>query len=80
MPKTTKRRKVKMKLKHIIVAVLLGISFAMIPNLHQYAEAHRVISGIGGEIFLPALVLAAAVMIDQFRTLWKACDENEVNE
>lgn len=69
-----------MKLKHIIIAILLGVSFAMIPDLHQYAEAHRTVHGIGGEIFLPVLILAAAVMIDQFQQLWTACDENEIEE
>lgn len=69
-----------MMLKHIIIAVLVVAAAFCVPALHSYAEAHRTISGIGGELFFPALILAAAVMIDQFRALWAACDENEVNE
>ena len=67
----------QVKVKYLIYVVLVVAGLACVPALHSYAEAHRTISGIGGELFFPALILAAAVMIDQFRQLWTACSDND---
>ena len=69
-----------MKLKHIIIAVLMGIFLAMTFPLHHYAEAHRACHGWGGELFLAATVLLLIINNNQLRQLWRACDENEVEE